>query len=307
MTSTAIKPLINSPFKPLKTSSTPPPLICMAARANGAVQKPLSVQKTLFSPACNEDLEAVSYLALLPDPFDQLPTNSFCFSPRKTDKELHHAREESSASGSKCVTTYLGSPTKNTESVHASNPQTPQQKRKRIFTANSPSTPLLTPDSIKKFGKIASPLWTHIADNFSKMARNSKEKMNLKKTIGKLEKKPVHTWEVGSPTTSTAIKTKPDKEGRLKHKGRYYRLHEPEVDAQQPETKKTNRVIPVIGPFFIRQPGPMSQQMFTEYQASPTSEPFKQFLIQESQKLFATLHPRSTQTLETTGLDFVEA
>ncbi len=323
-------PLISQPLKSLKTPPTPPSLIRMADRANDAVQKPLSIQRTLFSPSCNseianpapidrsislyhaprvdkeaqeiftpyKDFETWSNLTFLPCPYDHPPTKQCSFSPDEEDSDP--VRE--------CVTLFLCSPMKNAVVEAEVNPQTPQQlKRKRAFTENSPSTPLLSPEAREKFGKIASPLWTHNASNFNKKARNSKEKMKFKQELKKLTKKPVHTFEVGSPTKSAAIQTMPDKEGRLKHKGRYLRLHEPAVDAKDPAVKKPNRIIPTIGPYLIRQSGAMSNQMVTDYLNSRVDETFNEFLTRECPRMFATLHPNSTQTLETTGLDFVEA
>jgi hypothetical protein len=228
--------------------------------------------------------------------------------PLSPDKEEVDSRNnENSTPFDESVMLFPDTPTNNTAAAEV-NHQTPQQpKRKRAFDENSPSTPLLSPEAREKFGKIASPLWTHDASNYNKKPRNSKEKMKFKQELKKLAKKLVHTFEVESPTKSRAIQTTPDKEGRLKQKGRYYRLHEPAVDPKDPSGKKPNRIIPAIGPFCIRQPGSMSENMVTEYGNSPVNETFNQFLTRECPKIFATLHPNSTQKLETTGLDFMEA
>jgi len=287
-------PLINPPFIPL---ITPPAadtqLIHTAARANNTVH----LKRTLFSSPCHSPSNRQAYL-------NQQASS--------TKPEVHAGEENTPAPASEYVPNPLGSPirssSENTVAVAVLAPHTPQQQqRKRSFTGNSPSTPLSSPEARKKFGEIASPLWTHDASQFNKRPRNSQEKMTLKRTLAKIEKKPVHTWEVASPTKSTTIRTKPDKEGRLKHKGRYYRLHEPKVDAQKPEAQKTNRIIPAVGSFFIRQPGIMSGKMAADYLKSPLNEPFNAYLTRECSELFKTLHPTSKQALETTGLDFIDA
>ena len=295
---------LNSPLKPLKTPPAPQPLLSMADRANTAVEG-------LFTPY--DELETWSKVTFLPCPYDDFPVQQFNFSAKGEEVDLRNKKHSDlNLTGpgitEECVTLFLYSPRKNAAADTEAQPRTPQQpKRKRAFTENSPSTPLLSPEAREKFGKIASPLWTHNASNFNKMHRNSKDKMKFKQELKKLAKKPVHTFEVGSPTKSADIQTTPDKEGRLKHKGRYLRLHEPAVDATNPTVKKPNRIIPAIGPFLIRQPGAMSSKMATDYQDSPVEETFNEFLTRECPRLFKTLHPTSPQMLETTGLDFVEA